>query len=571
MKFFVATCLAIAAATGCTGNIDPGSTSSSASGGGKDGSSSGGNLGTAGTDATDPVIDPEQVLGSKACQDVNPGSAPMRRLSNAEYRNSVSDLLGMATQVQTITADFNPENESLGFRNNADFLPVSSLAAEQFTTAADKLSAAAAADPNFVKCANPSDKAACANEFIRNFGARAYRRPLGTDEVTRFTTLFNTAMTKYDFAAGVEWVVNAMLQSPHFLFRYETGKALAGKSYAMVDHYEMASRLSYLLWQSMPDAALFDAAKQGKLGTAAEVLVQAKRMIADSKSERSLEFFRQWLDTDQLDRFSRDATVFKNLPANLPSLFESESAAFTRDLMMDGNGTFADLVSAPYTYVNADLAKHYGLSGTFGSEFVRTNSATASGVLTQAGFLTVHDKPTRTSIVLRGVKVRTDVMCELIPAPPNNVPLNLDKLSSGLSQKERLALHRTDPSCAGCHNMIDPIGVVFEGYDAVGRPRTTEESGKAVDTSSEISDSVDLDGKVSDPLDFGKKLAASNAAQQCYLAQNFRFFYGRDYTNADVCSRGQLAKAWKDSGFNLKQMMLALTQTDAFLYRPLTN
>lgn len=566
MKFFVATCLACIAASGCTGTIDPGF--AARAGGGEGGSKTGGG---GGTEITDPVINPEEVLGSKTCQNINPGTAPMRRLSNAEYRNTVSDLLGMAAQVRTFTADFTPENESLGFRNNAEFLPVSSLAAEQFTTAADKLSAAAAADANFVKCANPSDKTACANEFIRNFGARAYRRPLTSDEATRFSTLFNTAMTKYDFNAGVEWVVNAMLQSPHFLFRYETGKALAGKSYAAVDQYEMASRLSYLLWQSMPDAALFDAAKQGKLGTPGEVLTQAKRMMADSKAERSLEFFRQWLDTDQLDRFSRDAAVFKNLPTNLASLFEGESNAFARDLMMGGDGTFEDLMSAPYTYVNADLAKHYGLSGSFGSEFVRTNSATASGVLTQAGFLTVHDKPTRTSIVLRGVKVRTDVMCELIPAPPNNVPLNLDKLSSGLTQKERLAMHRTDPSCSGCHNMIDPVGVVFEGYDAVGRTRTMEEAGKPVETNSVISDSVDLDGPVANPLEFGKKLAKSNAAQQCYLAQNFRFFYGRDYTSEDVCSRAQLTKAWKDSGFNLKEMLLALTQTDAFLYRPQAN
>ncbi|MDX2019682.1 MAG: DUF1592 domain-containing protein [Deltaproteobacteria bacterium] len=567
MKFFVATCLAFVAASGCTGSIVAGSASPDTEGG-QSGSGGGAN---AGGDIAEPVIDPEQVLGSKACDEINPGSAPMRRLSNAEYRHTVSDLLGMAAQVRTFTADFTPENESLGFRNNAEFLPVSSLAAEQFSTAADKLSAAAAADPNFVKCANPSDKAACAKEFIGNFGTRAYRRPLTTEEVTRFTTMFNAAMTKYDFSAGVEWVVNAMLQSPYFLFRYEAGKALAGKSYAAVDHYEMASRLSYLLWQSMPDAALFDAAKQGKLGTAAEVLAQAKRMIGDTKAERSLEFFRQWLDTDQLDRFSRDATVFKNLPGNLATLFDGEVAAFTRDLMMGGQGTFADLMSAPYTYVNADLAKHYGIGGTFGTEFTRTNSATASGVLTQAGFLTVHDKPTRTSIVLRGVKVRTDVMCELIPAPPANVPLNLDKLSSGLTQKERLAMHRTDPSCSGCHNLIDPVGVVFEGYDAVGRPRTMEEAGKPVDTNSEITSSVDLDGKVANPLEFGKKLAASNAAQQCYLAQNFRFFYGRDYTNADLCSRGQLTKAWKDAGFNLKQMLVSLTQTDAFLYRPQTN
>lgn len=494
----------------------------------------------------------------------------MRRLSNAEYRNTVIDLLGMTTPVQTATANFTPENESLGFRNNAEFLPVSSLAAEQFADAAEKISVAAAADASFVKCTNPN-KATCGTDFIRSFGARAYRRPLADAEVARFTAMFTDAMTKYDYAAGIEWVVSAMLQSPNFLFRYETGKPVAGKSYARPDHYEMASRLSYLLWQSMPDAALFEAAKQGRLGSATDVLEQAKRMLGDPKAERSLEFFRQWLDVDQLDRLSRDATVFKNLPTNLQTLFEKEASAFTRDLVVGGKGTFTDLVSAPYTFVNAELAKHYGISGTFGADFVRAESPTASGMLTQAGFLAVHDKPTRTSIVLRGVKVRTDVMCELIPSPPNDVPLTLDKLASGLSQKERLALHRKEPKCAGCHNMIDPVGELFEGYDAVGRPRTTDESGKSIDTRGVISGSVDLDGEVANPVAFGQKLAASNAGQQCYLAQNFRFFYGRDYAAADLCSRGQLAKAWKDSGFNLKEMLLGLTQTDAFLYRPSTN
>jgi Protein of unknown function (DUF1588)/Protein of unknown function (DUF1585) len=151
------------------------------------------------------------------------------------------------------------------------------------------------------------------------------------------------------------------------------------------------------------------------------------------------------------------------------------------------------------------------------------------------------------------------------------VELNLDKLAAGLSQKQRLELHRTEPSCAVCHDRIDPVGVVFEGYDAVGRPRTIDEIGQPVDTRSEIVESLDIDGPVANPLELGKKFATSNEAQQCYLAQNFRFFYGRDYTGDDLCSRGQLAQAWKDSGYNLKEMLLALTQTDAFLYRAPIN
>jgi len=564
MKFFVSACLLLTAGAACTGSVTGPNVTAGEDGAGQVGGSTGG------SDSPGTVIVPEDLLKSKTCQTVNPGAAPMRRLSNDEYRNTVTDLLGMASQARSVTLAFPPETESLGFRNSAEFLAVSSVAAENFSDAAEKLSVAAAADANFVKCANPADKNACANGFIRSFGARAYRRPLTDEEATRFSAMFSDAMSKYDFSAGVEWVVFAMLQSPHFLFRVEAGLPVTGKAYARPGHYEMASRLSYLLWQSMPDAPLFEAAKLGKLGTPAEVREQAKRMLMDVKSERSLEFFRQWLDTDQLYRFSRDTNVFKGLPADLASLFDKEVDAFTRGLLR-GGGTFADLVSAPYTYVNADLAKHYGMSGTFGPDFVRTNSPTASGVLTQAGFITVHDKPTRTSIVLRGVKVRTDVMCQLIPAPPNNVPLTLDKLDPGLTQQERLEMHRSNPACASCHNLIDPVGGVFEGYDAVGRPRTVDESGKAVKTDSVISASLDIDGTVANPLELGKKFAASNEAQQCYLAQNFRFFYGRDFDAFDVCSRAQLAQAWKASGFNLKEMLLALTQTDTFLYRPSVN
>ncbi len=555
MKFVLPLSLAFSLAVACTGEI------------GKSQSGGGGTSTPTPEAKTNPSVDPGSVLNSSACQQINPGASPLRRLSNAEYQNTISDLFGMGTsQVQQVVDGFVAESESLGFRNGAEFLAVSSLVAEQFMGAAEKLAKAAATNTGFTRCSDGNHKA-CGSKFVRDFGLRAYRRPLTTEEAERLDGLFQSALSTYDFSTAVEWTVYAMLQSPNFLFRVESNAISAKGKYAPATGYEMASRLSFLLWQSMPDEDLFAAAEQGKLETSAQVAAQAERMLADPKSERTLEFFRQWMDTDGVKQFSRDEKVFSNLPNNLHGLFRQENDAFVRELVLTGNGGFKDLVSASYTFANKELAQHYGLEGDFGSEFQRVERPAAAGFLTQGGFLTAHDKATRTSIVLRGVKVRTDVMCEVIPAPPNNVELNLDAIGEGLSQQERLALHRTDPACAGCHKLIDPIGVAFESFDAVGRQRAMDETGKAIDTQTEISGSFDLDGPLADAQAMGRAFAASNQARQCYLDQNFRFFYGRDYTDADTCSRAKLAKAFADSNYNLKDVLLALTQTDAFLYR----
>ena len=189
-----------------------------------------------------------------------------------------------------------------------------------------------------------------------------------------------------------------------------------------------------------------------------------------------------------------------------------------------------------------------------------------AGVLTQ-GMLLSHDKPTRTSIVRRGLKVRLDLLCENVPAPPNNVQLNLEALGDGLTQRERLEKHRTEASCNGCHTLMDPIGVVFEGFDAVGRARTVDEGGKPVDTTSQIAATRDMDGPVSGAAELGHNLASSQEVRDCYVTQSFRFFYGRDYTAADQCSMAELLIAFRDSKQSLSELIVALTQTDQFLYR----
>ncbi|WP_437682133.1 DUF1592 domain-containing protein [Sorangium sp. So ce131] len=514
---------------------------------------------------------PEDVLASAFCQTPQPGPAPLRRLSNYEYANTLKDLFsgvpGVASTIDTVVATFPNEAESLGFRNNASFLTVGSLVAQKFLDAAEQISAVAAHASGLVSC----DPAAlgeleCARDFIRTFGAKAYRRPLTEGEVQSYEERFTAGSDGYTFEDGIEWVVFSMLQSPNVLYRVELGEASAG-DVTEPTPYEMASRLSYLIWQSQPDEELTRAAAAGELGTPEQVEAQARRMLADPKADRLLEYFDQWLDTDMLSGMRRDPAVYPDLPSGLPALLREETRAFVRDLFANPSGSFGDLVSADHSFVNGALAQHYGVAGVSGDDFVKVELPGRSGVLTQ-GMLLTRDKVTRTSIVRRGLKVRTDLLCEIVPAPPNNVKLDLEGLGEGLSQRERLELHRTEPGCAGCHALMDPLGVVFESFDAVGRSRTTDEGGRPVVTTSHIAGTRDADGPVANAAELGQRLAQSEEARACYVLQNFRFFYGRDETDADRCSMAELSVAFKESGYSLSELVVALTQTDAFRYRP---
>jgi hypothetical protein len=374
----------------------------------------------------------------------------------------------------------------------------------------------------------------------------------------------------------VQWIVFTMLQSPNFLYRVEVGQPLISGAPGVMQPtpYEMAARLSYLLWQSTPDDALLTTAQAGGLTTREEVLTQARQMIQDPKADRLYEFFDQWLDVDAAQAMQRDTTVFPNLEADLPALFREETRNFVLNLLHSPTGNLNDLFTAPYTYANARLAAHYGLTGPTvagltGEAFARVDRPDSVGFFSQGGFISAHDKPTRSSIVRRGLKMRTDLLCQLIPAPPNNVQINLDALAANLTQRERLAMHRTDPVCAGCHELMDPIGLVFEGYDAVGRPRAMDENGNPIDSSSTISRTKDIDGAVTGPADLATKMAGSEEVRSCYTTQTFRFFYGRDAAAGDACTQAELAQAFAGSNYNLSELIVALTQTDAFLYRPM--
>jgi hypothetical protein len=525
---------------------------------------SGGSAGTGGTGGTGGTAPLD-------CKTPSPGTAPLRRLSNAEYRNSVSDLFatisGFSSVVASATREFPAEPESLGFRNSAQFLTVQTLAAEKYMDAAEALAEKAATGAGVVPCTPVAgDEMTCARAFIQGFGARAYRRPLTGEETTRFETQFQSALGSYDFTTGVEWTIFSMLQSPAFLYRVELGQPSATATTRPTPH-ETASRLSYLFWQSLPDSALLAAAEGGELDTAAEVETKAREMLADPRSARLFQYFDEWLDLDRLDDFARDDEVFPELPPELPSLYREETRTFVQSLLSRPDGAFGELLTAPYTFANEALADFYDLDAVSGSSFVRVSDPRRSGILTQA-MLVAQDKPYRTSIVRRGLKVRTGLLCQNVPAPPNDVELTLDAIAPGLSQRERLAQHRENATCAGCHVLLDPIGVVFESFDAVGRYRTEDEADQPIDTTSEISDTRDANGSVIDAHGLGELLAASSEARDCYVTQTFRFFFGREVEPADACSIALLRTKFAQKNLSLSELLVALTTTDAFLYRP---
>lgn len=506
---------------------------------------------------------------AQVCQTPNPGTAPLRRLSNAEYRNTLQDVFDEVPDIQVLvdraTAEFPSEPESLGFRNSAEFLTVQPLLAQNYMEAAEVI-AREVATSGLLSCDSAAQRE-CGLEHISSLGERLYRRALTTDEMARYEGVLDAALSEYGFDVAMEWVVFTMLQSPRFLYRVEAGVASEDSVAARLAPDELATRLAYMYWQSTPDKALMERVRaiDSQNPRAIEGLV--REMLTDARASRLFQFFREWLDLDHLSEFERDPEVFPDLDEDIHHWFQEETRVFVADLLTREDGSLTELLTAPYTYVNGGLSRHYGLGDVTGDTFQRVDSPERSGVLTQATLLS-HDKPYRTSIVRRGLKIRTDFLCQNIPAPPNDVPLTLGTVGETVTQRERLEQHLTDENCAGCHLALDTIGVVFENFDAVGRYRTLDEGGETIDVASRLLGTRDADGPIANVRELGARLAASQDVRECYVKQTFRFFFGREVEAADACSLMRMQQAFENSDHNLTELLVSLAQADAFLYRP---
>lgn len=498
-----------------------------------------------------------------------PGPSPLRRLTHREYDNTTRDLLGDDSH---LSLQFSREEIFLGFDNNATARGTTTLLAEQYMNAAETLAVRALQNlQQFTGC-NPQDAAGqdtCAHAFIEGFGAKAYRGPLQDAERTRLTALYASASSQWGFSKAIELVVAAILQSSRYLYRVEFGAATptpSAPNVKMLTAYELASRLSYLLWGSMPDQPLLDAASSGQLTTREQIATQARRMLASARVRYVMtDFHRQWLGLDLIEAFDSTAAGFTN---DLRPLLRQETAQLVDAVIWQEGGKLSTLLTAPFSFMNARLAGFYGLTGPAGDAFekVALDPMQRLGILSQGGILAAHSHAAKTSPVLRGKFVREQLLCNPPPPPPPGVDFTVAEKDANLTVRQQSEIHRADPACAACHRFMDPIGLSFEGFDAVGRLRTTDQ-GKPVDTSGELVGS-DVDGTLTSSADLARKLAQSSQVKSCVVRQWFRYAYARDeVSDQDACNVARLENDFASSDGSIPELLFALTQTDAFAYR----
>ena len=417
----------------------------------------------------------------------DPGPPVPHRLSRAEYNHTIRDLLGLDTR----PADaFPPDGGGGGgFDNNSATLFTPPVLVEKYLATAATL--LAAAKPERVAPVRPGPvlpKADAARQNLARFVARAFRRPVEPAQIDLLMKLFTQADARGEaFDDAVRFALRAVLVSPDFLFRIEPPR---GEKASPVSDYELASRLSYFLWSSMPDDELFRVTHAGTLRRPAVLEAQVRRMLGDPKARAFAENFAgQWLRVDELRTSAEpDAKVFPDYTPALRDAMLAEPVEFFHALVRE-NGSLLRLLDADYTYANEPLARLYGLDGVKGDAFRRValKDRNRGGVATMGAVLALTSYPRRTSPVLRGKWILDQLLGTPPPPPPpliKSLPRD-DAPKGGLTLRQQLEKHRTKAECAGCHKRMDPLGFGLENFDAIGRWRA-EIAGQAVDASGEM-------------------------------------------------------------------------------------
>jgi hypothetical protein len=499
---------------------------------------------------------------------------PLRRLTRFEYRNAVRDLLHVDASA---ASDLPADELTNSFDNNAGVLTVSALHAEKYVLVSEALAKLAVADVAALTGCNEAQAGAeaCARAFAKSFGRRAFRRPTTPEDEQSLMTAYAAGHDGGSHAEGIEVMVRAALQSPDFLYRLETTSPGDARAQVPVSPYELATRLSFLLWGSGPDDALLDAAGRGELASKAQVAAKARSMLAEPQAHAAVaNFFEQWTGTRRLDITTKSASTFPAFSSELRGKMAAELPAFVEHVLWSGDHSLKSLLTEPVAFVDTALAQVYGVSAPTGAgaglQLVQLPPAQGrSGFLTQAGFLSVQSHPDQTSPVLRGKFVRAMLLCQPPPAPPDDVDISLPSIDEGATARARMAGHlAAGTSCNGCHALMDPIGLAFENFDAMGQYRETE-AGMPIDASGELTGATDdtLSGAFQGVRELGVKLANSQQVRACMATQWFRFAAGRSEEDGDTCSLGTLRTALDGSQGDVLELLVATTQTDAFWFR----
>jgi hypothetical protein len=490
-----------------------------------------------------------------------PTATTLRLLTRAEYDATVADVLGDTTRPAAST--FPGEPLVHGFDNNAQLDTVGDDLIADYLTAAEALAGTARAkDHRRLYTCDPAETT-CGQRFLSSFGRRLYRRPLSADELTSLSLLFDSVKATHDFDTAVEWSVQAMLQSPQFLYRDEHVETTA--KVASLTGYPLATRLSYFLWASTPDDELLDAAGAGTLDTADGLAAQAERMLADPRAVNGkLRFFTLYFNTAGAALAEKSAAVYTAYTPALAQAWRQSLELFFTDLAQH-DGTLTAMLTSPVVFTNGTM-NMYGAADAGTADFVRNElSATQRpGLLGQPGLMARLAAPDQSSPIRRGVFVLEKLLCQPTPPPPGGVIPPPPAPTTGQTTRDRFAQHDTDPNCSGCHRFIDPVGFTMEHFDGVGAWRDTE-NGITIDATGGVVSASDqsLVVHVNDVVGLSHVLAQSRQVHDCLATEYLRFALGRDLDDQDTCTLTQVRERFAQSD-RFDELILGIVTSDAF-------
>jgi len=487
----------------------------------------------------------------------------------------VADLLRLADP-PNLSGSFEPDTRISFFENNIRALRVSSDLWGDYQDAAETLAEAATSNEavlnGLLPYGLPSDPTERVRALIRDLGRRAYRRPLSSEEVDGHVALFEQGITHFPdmpaFEGGVRVLLEALMQSPHFLYRVELGQSQNGDTVQLGD-FEIASRLSYMIWNSGPDDALLDQAEQGALHTPEQIASQAERLLEDPRGRAMLErFHSQLFNWDLYRDLSKNPSEFPLYYGGVGQDMYEEARRFV-DHVVETDGDFTELLTAPYTFVNAGLAAIYGLEGGFDDSFSQASfdalaEPQRGGLLTQLGFLASHGG--LTGSVHRGVFINHRVLCTELPPPPDVIPPIPGDDGITMTSRQRIEMHTGPGTCgASCHGTyINPVGYAFESFDGLGQYRT-EELGLPIDSAAsfEFADGpVSFDGAA----ELNQAMTERVQTHDCYAKHWVEYALGRDTAGSDLDLIQKMGDA-SLAGLSIKELILELVRSEEFQAR----
>ncbi len=513
---------------------------------------------------------PAQPIGPAPVTEPVPFEPPagmLRRLTRLQFRNAIRDVFGTEVDIQALDGDIQTDDfATIG----ASTVLTSARGVEQYQAAIEAAVDEVFADPTrrneFLGCAlTDAGDPSCVRSFIENMGRTAWRRPLDSVEVDRIVAIVDDATPDLGAIEGVRWATVALFNSPNFIYRPELGTVAPDGSLRLMG-YELASRLAFLLWNSLPDETLLDEAQSGALDTPEGLRSAATRMLDAPSGRASVgAFAEEYMRLDRIAVQAKDAELYPEYSPALQEAAVKDMRGVWESVVFDDRASALSLFTTTKVIVNSELAELYGLDATgLTPETFEERELPAGGVrlgiLGKVGFLSQFANQKFGSPTLRGKFMRQSLMCTKVPPPPEDAVPQLPEASpdTPMTRRQQLDLHREDPACAACHALMDPLGLPFESFDAIGRYRTMEQ-GLPIDPSGEFDGTA-----VADSTELGAVLESSELVSDCLVRKFYSYAVGHEQRSVDASVIADLKQSFSTSGYQLRDLILDIVMHDAF-------